>query len=229
MALSLIIILNHPYLRLDWIPNDVWWGWYLRVIIHEPNSDWPPFTGLYPIIPWVGVMGLGWVFGGFLSRRDRTQIADLKAPLTVAGVASVALFFVVRWVNGYGNLLERAGDTAMDWLYVSKYPPSLAFFLWTLGGMCLLMALGLHWQGRPKFSEGVTGAILVFGRNPLFFYLTHLWLYRFRLPGAPRPMVNLSLVPTLLFWLVGLVLLWRLCIWSEGVKRAHPDSLLKYI
>ncbi len=121
------------------------------------------------------------------------------------------------------------GDTVMDWLYVSKYPPSLAFLLWTLGGMSLFMALGLHLQDGSKFHEGVTGIILTFGRNPLFFYLTHLWLYRMRLPFAPRPWINLALVPTLVFWLIGLLVLWQLCIRYERLKRAHPRSLLQYI
>jgi uncharacterized membrane protein len=229
LATSLFVVLNHPFLRLDWIPDDTWWGWYLRVIIHEPNHDWRPFTGLYPIIPWIGVMGLGWCFGIFLTWYDSAKIRNLKVPLLAAGGVSLLLWFMVRWLNGYGNLLSRVGDTAMDWLYVSKYPPSLAFLLWTLGGMCLFMALGLHLQDRPKFHEGVTGIILTFGRNPLFFYLTHLWLYRVRLPFSPRPWISLALVPTLVFWLIGLLVLWQLCIRYERLKRAHPRSLLQYI
>jgi uncharacterized membrane protein len=229
LATSLFVVLNHPFLRLNWIPDDTWWGWYLRVIIHEPNHDWRPFTGLYPIIPWIGVMGLGWCFGIFLTWYDSAQIRRLKVPLLATGGVSLFLWFMVRWLNGYGNLLSRVGDTAMDWLYVSKYPPSLAFLLWTLGGMCLFMALGLHLQDRPKFHEGVTGIILTFGRNPLFFYLTHLWLYRVRLPFAPRPWISLALAPTLVFWLLGLLVLWQLCIRYERLKRAHPQSLLQYI
>ncbi len=229
LALSLLIILNHPFLRLDWIPDDTWWGWYLRVIIHEPNHEWPPFTGLYPIIPWIGVMGLGWSFGMLLSGYDASHIGRLKAPLMAAGGASFVLWFVVRWLKGYGNLLPRKDGTLMDWLYVSKYPPSLAFLLWTLGGMCLFMALGLHLKDRFGLEGGVIGAILTLGRNPLFFYLTHLWLFRMRLPGAPRPWVSLPLVPTLVFWLVGLLILWQACLRYETLKMRHPGSLLQYI
>lgn len=39
IGVSLIIILNHSFLSLDFIPADTPWGWYLRVIIHEPNFD----------------------------------------------------------------------------------------------------------------------------------------------------------------------------------------------
>lgn len=231
LILSLVIVLNHPFLDLSFIPRDTWWGWYLRVIIHEPNFDWWPYVGLYPIIPWIGVMGLGWCFGVYLSRRDPEQIRALKVPLLAAGGASYLLWFVVRWLNGYGNLLPRRGwgDPIIDWLYVSKYPPSLAFLLWTLGGMSLFLALGLYLQDRRGFNRGITGVILTFGRTPLFFYITHLWLYRVRLPGVARPRFSLPLFPTLAFWLVGLFILWQLCLRYERLKRRHPNSILQYI
>ena len=229
LALSLLIILAHPFLDLGWIPNDAPGGWYFRVVIHEPSFDQYPFTGLYPIVPWVGVMGLGWCFGALLSRYDRNQIKRLTLPIAVVGCISVALWFMVRLVNGYGNLLPRLGNTLQDWLYVAKYPPSLAFLLWTLSGMCFFLTLGLILQDRPGFTQGVTGAILTFGKVPLFFYCVHLWLYRIR-PGwmTQRPFY-LDLVSTGVFWLLGLFVLWRLCIRYEHLKRNNPDSLLQYM
>ncbi len=232
LALSLIIVLNHNFLGLNFIPADTPWGWYARVIIHEPNFDWWPYFGLYSIIPWIGVMGLGWVFGNLLAKLDPERIVRLKKPLAATGVASIVMFFIVRWTNGYGNLLRRWGNTVIDWLYVSKYPPSIAFLLWTLGWMCLFLALGLAIQNRSWFGKGVTGAILAFGRNPLFFYLTHLWLYRLRLPTAlrpePPPPFYLEMWQTLIFWAVGLVVLWQLCLRYEKLKRAYP-KFLQYI
>ncbi|UCD45640.1 MAG: DUF1624 domain-containing protein [Candidatus Bathyarchaeota archaeon] len=229
LLVSLIIVISHPFIDLSFIPTDNPIAWYLRVILHEPNHDWYPFTGLYPIFPWIGVMGLGWFFGTFLSELDVTRMKKLKSPLIVTGVLSIAAFFLVRWLNGFGNLLPRQGGTLMDWLYVSKYPPSLAFILWTLGGMCLFMAVGLHLEEWPGYDKGWTGVILTFGRNPLFFYLTHLWLYRVRPGWTPRTVFYLDLQTTILFWLVGLYILWRLCLRYEKFKRSHPDSLLQYI
>jgi len=174
-------------------------------------------------------MGLGWSFGTLLLKFESPQIKKLKVPLCATGVASLILFFIVRWLKGYGNLLPREGNTLVDWLYVAKYPPSLAFLLWTLGGMCLFMALGLILENRAGFEKGITGVILAFGRNPLFFYLTHLWLYRVRAGWIQRPVFYLDLQTTLVFWLVGLIVLWRLCMRYEKFKRSHPDSLLQYI
>jgi hypothetical protein len=89
------------------------------------------------------------------------------------------------------------------------------------------MALGLQLQEKPNFGTGMTGFILVLGRNPLFFYLTHLWLYRLRLPKVPRPF-PLDIWQTLGLWAVGLVVLWVLCIRYEKLKRRYP-RFLRYI
>ena len=228
LALSLIIVLNHSFLNLNWISNDTPWGWYARVIIHEPNFDWWPYVGLYPIIPWIGVMGLGWCFGTLLSRYDPSRIQKLRVPLVATGGVSLALLFIVRWLNGYGNLLRRWGNTAIDWLYMSKYPPSIAFLLWTLGGMSLFLALGLYLQDRGWSNKGISGIVHTFGRNPLFFYLTHLWFYRMRPPGPYKPPFYLQMSQTFLFWLGGLLVLWQLCTRYERLKRAHP-RFLQYI
>jgi uncharacterized membrane protein len=227
--LSLFTVLNHSFLNLDFIPNDVWWGHYLRVIIHEPNYDWRPFVGLYPIIPWIGVMGIGWTFGSYLLNLSPDQIANLREPLKKIGYASIATYFLVRLISGYGTLVPREGFGIMDIMYVSKYPPSVAFLLWTMGGMCLFMSLGLQIQGQPGFHEGFTGVILAYGRNPLFFYLTHLWLYRLRPWWVTRGPFALPLIPTLALWIMGLAVLWQLCIRYEVVKRRYPRSFLQYI
>lgn len=227
LAISLIIILNHQWLDLSWIPMDPAWGHYLRRIIHEPGFSWSPYFALYPVIPWIGVMGLGWTFGTHLHSLDRERLPRLKQQLATTGVASIALFFLVRLMNGYGNLVRSWSRGIMDLLYVSKYPPSIAFLLWGLGGMCLFLTLGLLIEGRGWSGKSLSGAIHVFGRTPLFFYLTHLWLYRLRLPSAPLPF-HLDMAQTLGLWAAGLVALWMLCTRYEKIKRRYP-RFLRYI
>ena len=228
LALSLFIVFNHNFMNIDFIPNDVAWGHYLRVILHEPNFEMRPWVGLYPIFPWIGVMGLGWIFGSTISDYSPEQIRGLEQPLRKIGWASIGLFILVRGINGYGNLLPRQGWSLVDWLYVSKYPPSQAFLLWTLGGMCLFMSYALKHQDRADFNEGLSGVLNQFGRTPLFFYLTHLWLYRLRLPEAPG-LFYMPMTPTLGFWVLGLWALYKLCVRYEVLKRRHPRSVLQYI
>jgi len=227
LAVSLIVILNQQWLDLSFIPMDVAWGHYLRRILAEPGFDWRPYFALYPVIPWVGVMGLGWVFGTFLHNSDRERIMGLKLPLAATGVASITTFFSMRWFNGYGNLVRRWSNDILDWLYISKYPPSVAFLLVTLGGTCLFMALGLLIEERGWSRRNISGAVHQFGRLPLFFYLTHLWLYRLRLPKVPRPF-PLDLWQTLGLWAAGLVVLWVICSRYEKLKRRYP-RFLRYI
>jgi uncharacterized membrane protein len=230
LALSLIIVVGHPLFSLDWIPDGPAspWGHYLRVILLEPRFDLFPYVGLYPVIPWIGVMGLGWSFGIFLTGYDVTRVRRLALPLVLGGAALIGLCLGVRLLNGYGNLLPRPGGTLEDWLYMSKYPPSLTFLLWTLGGTSLFMALGVFLQERPGFERGLTGVLLDFGRVPLFFYLAHLWLYRVNLRFAEMGF-TLDLLPVGIFWLLGLLILWRLGLRYEKFKRSYPDSLLQYI
>jgi uncharacterized membrane protein len=224
LAASLIIILNHEFLNLDMIPMDVAWGHYLRRIIYEPGFTWYPYFSLYPVIPWVGIMGLGWVFG---TQLNRTETQRLTVPLMVAGASSIILFFIVRYLNGYGNLIRRWSNNLLDWLYVSKYPPSIAFLLWTLGGACIFMAVGILITNRDWTNRYILGAIHTFGRVPLFFYITHLWIYKLRLPHVEPPFY-LDLTQTLGLYLVGLVVL---CLFStryEDLKKTHP-RFLQYI
>jgi len=227
-AISTIIVVFHQLLDLSFIPRAEI-GLLLRLYLHEPSFNYPPFQALYPVVPWIGVMGLGWCFGTILSRLDKDRIKKLVMPIVLTGVASIVAFIVIRWLNGYGNLVPRYGNTVQDWLAFSKYPPDLAFLTITLGGMCLLLAIGLLIEDKSWFSGGVTGVLLVFGRTPLFFYVTHLVLYRVRPFYMAQPLFTVNLPTTIVFWLIGLPILWRLCLRYEKYKRTHPDSLLQYI
>lgn len=241
LVLSVLIILGQPFLDLSGLyPQQPVANiyWYFKVILYQPNFDGTPYVGLYPILPWLGVMGLGWCFGVFLTSYNRTKIEQLSRPLVVAGGAALGLWFVVRLVNDYGNFLPRLGtteNTLQDWLFMGKYPPSLAFLLWTLGGMCFFLALGLFLQNRIQFTQGITGVLITFGRVPLFFYCTHLWLYRLWpewmtiFQAQPYLSHNLGIVWAAIFWVNELFILWRLCLWYEALKRRHPHSLLRYI
>ena len=228
---SLIVVLFHPYLNLDFIQNQGL-GFYLRVIIHEPASmrvQWP-FGGLYPVIPWIGVMGLGWVFGVLCSSLEAERMRGLKVSLVIAGALSWVLFIAVRWMNGFGVLVPRSGGTLMAWLSLSKYPPSLAFLLFTLGEMFLIMALGLHLQGSRFSENGVVQTILLFGKTPLFFYVAHLVLYRIRPFWMSQPrFYDLNLWETGAFWIIGLVVLQWFCSYYLDLKNEHPRSILQYI
>lgn len=173
---------------------------------------------------------MGWVFGVLISSLGEERIHGLKTPLLIAGASSWVLFVAVRWMNGFGVLVPRSGDTLVAWLSLSKYPPSLAFLLFTLGEMFIFLALGLHLQESRFIENGVAQTILLFGKTPLFFYVAHLILYRIRPFWMDQPrFYDLNLWETGAFWIIRLVILRWFCSYYLTLKNEHPESILQYI
>jgi len=143
------------------------------MLLHEQNvlfSDGKPVALIaYPLLAWTGVMALGYGMGAIFisSQRDRA--------LALIGLAMIALFFLLRFLNGYGNptqwvTVADAGTTVMRFFNVHKYPPSLMFICATLGPMLLIVPLLERWKG--KLSE----LFRIFGSVPLFAYVLHIYI-----------------------------------------------------
>ena len=161
----------------------------LWIVLHQPFSGFPVFgfpspvvVVIYPLIPWVGVMALGYAFGSLYQRRAQTagdataNYTDAKLRqkrLLIVGAAATLLFIVLRASNVYGDpsLWSRQKNflfTILSFVNTTKYPPSLLFLLMTLGPALLLLA----WFESDTFPRGrLRDALVTFGRVPLFFYL----------------------------------------------------------
>ena len=127
----------------------------------------------YPLLPWIGVIVLGYVAGPLYARTFSAEAR--RRWLLVLGGGSLLLLAVLRGFNLYGETLpwvadETAVRTAMSVLNFTKYPPSLDFLLFTLGpGL-----LGLAWL--ESVDNWFTRACATFGGAPMFYYLLHLYL-----------------------------------------------------
>jgi uncharacterized membrane protein len=127
----------------------------------------------YPLIPWAGVMGLGYCFGSiYLPAFDA---AKRKRMLLMMGTLGVLLFVLIRYTNLYGDQSKWSVQqsplfTVLSFLNVSKYPPSLLYLLMTLSPAFLFLAVA------EKASSGITRFLSTFGRVPLFYYLLHIYL-----------------------------------------------------
>lgn len=125
----------------------------------------------YPLLPWPGVMLLGFGFGRLLD-AERWRRPGRLAGL---GAALLGCFVLLRLNNGYGdpqpwrNYADPA-FTLLSFLNCHKYPPSLAYLLLTLGGS--LLACGFF----RLFADTRFAVLQVFGRTPLLFYLAHLYV-----------------------------------------------------
>jgi uncharacterized membrane protein len=189
------------------------------------------FGGLivgYPLLAWLPVMMLGWAFGRMLCTPGRAERRPERG-LAVFGLCALALFALVRGLNGYGNMgLPRDGDSIVQWLHVSKYPPGISFFTLELGIMALVMAafFALSRWGPPV--RRLLAPLLVPGQTALFFYVLHVHLLELvaRALGVHR---QLGLGAAYL-GMVGIVLfLFPFCLWYRRYKARHPNGWARYL
>jgi uncharacterized membrane protein len=178
----------------------------------------------YPLLAWAPMMMLGWALGRRLLAAGPVPTARL---LVRAGMGALVVFLVVRGLDGYGNMqLGRDDLSLVQWLHVSKYPPSLSYTSLELGLMALLLAALLRFEPRP--APAPREPLLVFGQTALFFYLLHVhllvlaaWLFDAMHAGG--------LVATWVATVATLVVLYPACRWYRSYKQAHPDGWTRYL
>ncbi|WP_085694257.1 MULTISPECIES: DUF1624 domain-containing protein [unclassified Pseudomonas] len=126
----------------------------------------------YPLLPWIGVIGLGYALGPWFARD--ADAAVRRSCLLLAGIAGLLGFAGLRLLNGYGEKPWAFGDSAtqtlMSFLNITKYPPSLLFIALTVS-IGLLLLRGFERAGERRWIRWLT----VFGSAPMFFYLLHLY------------------------------------------------------
>lgn len=193
---------------------------------------------LYPVLPWFGVMCLGFGMGPLFvdpARQKRDRIFTLGIWITMAFVA-------LRFMNGYGNPVpwKEMPDwyrAMMSFLNCTKYPPSLDFLLMTLGPALIMLGLVTNEPGNlGKF-------FVVFGRVPLFFYVIHLPAIHglselckqiWGTPGKDfwgNPTMQwkgFDLLGTYAVWIIVVLALFPLC-WWYGKLKAKYGGILRYL
>ncbi len=260
LAIGIAIIAGHNL--LDPItPDQFGAASLLWTILHEGGpffvGDQPIGLIAYPILPWIGVIALGYGMGALFTRpapsRDRT--------IFLIGIAMLALFVVLRWSMIYGDPAFAAGPetVARDWrdqtslgaaimvfLDVQKYPPSLQFVLATLGVIFTI------WPLLARLRGPVASVLNTFGAVPFFFYVLHIYLvhalaiaanaafgkpteaffgYMLHAFTAPELFAGtgFSLPWVCVAWIVVLALLYPACRWWQGVKARRRDWWLSYL
>jgi uncharacterized membrane protein len=244
LLIGALILVSHNL--LDPLPAAQFGAWApLWSILHEPGAL--PF-GLpggvsYPVLPWIGIMALGYGLGPVFLEPASTRARQL----TLLGLASIALFLLLRGTNFYGDShpWRQQRDsmmTALSVLNVSKYPPSLLYALVTLGPALLLL------PAMERFGGFVGEVLATFGRVPLFIYLLHLYaahaaavalfltegfdfaqLRGFGAQAAPPAGLGLSLPATFAAWILIMAALYPACSWFANVKRRRHDWWLSYL
>ncbi|MES2894010.1 MAG: heparan-alpha-glucosaminide N-acetyltransferase domain-containing protein [Bacteroidota bacterium] len=242
ISLALVMIIGHNALpAIEKVSADN----ILPALLHNTPFfiDKPPVLVAYTIVPWVGVMLLGYVVGVWFG-YDRERRNKL---LLISGTVALLLFFALRLLNMYGDPAPWSSQergsvyTALSFMNVSKSPPSLLFLSVTLGIASFLLVAADH------LSTGVKRICSTYGRVPFFFFILHLavislasyaWTYI-----AFGESVNLSFVSakewptdyqpslwrTYIVWMLLLICLYFPCLWYGKYKSTSKAWWVSYL
>lgn len=236
LSIGLFIIFGHNLLdsiTFQRIPilEQIWF------VLHE--RGWIEFEALkirtsYPVLPWIGVILVGYVFGQLFESRFSPKQRDRY--LVGFGLLSIGAFFLLRFLNFYGDQPWLTYDTGiqsiMSFFNLTKYPPSLLFILWNVGLGLILLVILEHLQQFKGFKP-----LVVFGSVPMFFYILHLYVLKLlylvciELFGANQGnYFSVHLVAAL--WLITallIVLLYPAVVWFSNYKHQNKHIVwLKY-
>ncbi len=173
--IGIVMVVGHNmldgfnYNNMNEIP---FWHAFFHQQLFTSYAEGRFFAILYPLIPWPGVMLLGYCMGAWYVKEF--DAAKRKRLLLGWGLTAIAAFFILRWINVYGDLVPWSTQkdnvmTILSFFNVTKYPPSLLYLCMTLGPALLL----LIWLEKVK--GGWTNIVSVYGRVPMFYYLLHFF------------------------------------------------------
>jgi uncharacterized membrane protein len=245
LTLGLLIVLGHNaldfYERKQTGAFDAWYNLIHRVGVHSLSAKRQVLI-LYPFLPWTGLMMLGYCLGKVL-RNENT--AYRKRFLVVAGISTIALFIILRFINIYGDPFRWSTQgsgfyTFLSFINASKYPPSLFFICMTIGPALLLMA---WWD---NIQNGLTRIVSVYGRVPFFYFVTHFFLIHlfssiaFFIRGhtfaedatdLSTPFIKfikagegVQLRYVYIIWLSIVIVMYPLCKWYDKYKTSHKEK-----
>jgi uncharacterized membrane protein len=197
----------------------------------------------YPIIPWPGVMALGYCLGGLYT--SGYDAGKRKKYLLRLGIAGVALFIIIRFINVYGDntpWTQQSSSlyTFLSFIKVTKYPPSLLYVLMTISPALIFLALTENWKGA------IVRFVSVYGRVPMFYYILHIYLIHLLAMTLStlftgmswqkwilvRPIwfsedlkgAGFSLPVVYLVWAAVVIVLYPLCKRYDHYKQTHKDK-----
>jgi uncharacterized membrane protein len=250
MIVGLVIVFGHNLLDYASLPTGGTWANVLSVLVRFPTvipiDDNHRILALYAIIPWTGVMCVGYGIGHWFTKDFAP--GKRKKLLLAIGAGMIVLFILLRITSVYGNPSPwTKGDGFMYNLYTflntSKYPPSLQYLCMTIGPGCI--ALSLLENVRSKFTD----VLSVYGKVPFFYYILHFYLLhliltviffasgyteytdsRLFFPLHFRPFdFGYSLPVTYAIWLSVVIALYLPCRWFSRYKETHRKWWLSYV
>jgi uncharacterized membrane protein len=219
------------------------WLWILLKVRGGDTVAGVDFYISYTLVPWIGIMALGYGLGPILTRDARSR----RRWLFFLGLAFTLSFVVLRGFNLYGDprpWVPDPNNPVSYWAFLrtKKYPASLQHVLMTVGPLLIILAA----LDRVKKPNMLGRWLIEFGRAPLFFYILHLYVIHFlalvfgvaagfqmheflvlynRLPEG----WGFNLPQVYMIWILVLVVCHPVCVWFDGVKRRSKSVWLSYL
>jgi uncharacterized membrane protein len=247
-----IIFFGHNILDIVKVGDiDKTFAWKLLLSSKGFGTFWPlgPNRGMllaYALLPWTGVMFLGYVFGTLYNKTY--DALKRKRTLLYTGLGLLLFFVVLRCINYYGDpepwaVQKTTALTVISFLNVTKYPCSLLYLSLTLGtGLVILATVE---NVKNKF----TSILIVFGNVPFFYYICHWYLIRLSTvivffaqgystsqivnPRQPLlfqpPGYGFSLFGVYVIWFCVMLILYFPCKWFSKYKKTHQQWWLSYL
>ncbi|TDX00613.1 DUF1624 domain-containing protein [Dinghuibacter silviterrae] len=246
LSVGIVLVAGHNTLDGIHVPGDGARA-YLWSFLHDQRFFDNVAMG-YPIIPWIGIMALGYALGSWYA--PSFDAARRRRNLLYTGFAALLAFVLIRWTNVYGDpqgwsVQKTPLFTLLSFVNVTKYPPSLLYCLLTLGPALIFLAV----SERPVGAFGQK--ILVFGRVPLFYYLVHIFVVHALAvigamicgyPWGDMTMIRswvtnnaslrgygFNLLTVYVIWIGVVLALYPLCRWYDAYKRGHKKWWLSYM
>lgn len=176
LIVGLVIVAGHNALGfIELQPGD--WGYTLWTILHDRGyilrADWLSVKASYPVLPWIGVIFLGYAAGPLYAKS--MGASERQRWLMTLSLLCVVSFLVLRGFNIYGETQAwvHQGDIAANIraiLNLTKYPPSLNFLQITFAGMFVALVL------LERYPSRLNKILCAYGGAPMFFYIVHLYL-----------------------------------------------------
>lgn len=188
----------------------------------------PNLIVVYPLLPWLAIMIIGWVLGCWMVETPHYTPSMRARIFTMMGIGLLIIFLLVRGINAYGNFgVYRDSMGFLQWLHVSKYPPSISYTTLELGLAFLLLAI--FWRmdnGKPRFY---LQPLKVLGSTALFYYILHTHLSSLgAIVFANDDSVH-GLLKTYVVTLIVIGILYPLCIFYKCYKVKNPDGWVRYL
>jgi len=249
LIIGLILVFGHNVFNLFPAPKDPTGGLILKVFFTASGTVVPLSANhlvgvFYAILPWTGVMFVGYGIGAWFKKGY--EAGRRQRNLLITGSLTLLLFIALRLINIYGDPVPRKEyhdlfKNLLAFFNVSKYPPSLQYISMTLGTAMLILAF------TEKINNWFTKIASVYGSVPFFYYVIHFYLLHtilvivffatghntkeiVQVPFLFRPAAfGFSLPIVYLIWICVVASLYLPCRWFKKYKETHRQWWLSYV